>query len=91
MCIGNVDGSEFTPGQQSLDADLSSLVTGTLTSGFAFCYGGLGPVSQPPLEADNICGVDGGLFTTAGCSVTSKACKNPKNTKKTKKGKKNKP
>ena len=65
MCIGNVDGDEFTPGQPSLDADLSSLVTGSF-SGFPFCYGG--GTDPPPLAVDNICGVDdGGLFTTAGC------------------------
>ncbi|GHP08780.1 hypothetical protein PPROV_000751700 [Pycnococcus provasolii] len=81
VCIG--DKSD----QPSLDADLSSLVTGFFSEVFTdVCYGG---GTDPPLEADNICGVEpGGLFTTAGCSVTSKACKNPK---KTKKGKNNKP
>ena len=66
MCIGDVDGSEFIPGQQSLDADLSSLVTGSF-AGFSPCYGGNNP---PPnqLNATTVCGVEpNGLFTTAGC------------------------
>jgi len=70
VCIGNVDGDEFTPGQPSLDADLSSLVTGSF-SGFPFCYGG--GTDPPPLAVDNICGVDDrGLFTAIGCP--SNAC-----------------
>ena len=63
-----VDGGSVCIGddmnQPLLDADLSSLVTGVF-SGFSLCYGS---GTEPPLEADNICGVDGGLFTTAGCS-----------------------
>ncbi|XRB22508.1 Kin17_mid domain-containing protein [Pseudoscourfieldia marina] len=89
VCIGDEDGGSGFAGQPSLDADLSSLVTGTFTSGYPFCYGG---GTQPPLNATTVCGVvPDGLFTTAGCSVTSKACKNTKNTKNTKKEKKNKP
>ena len=60
VCIGDEND------QPSLDADLSSLVTGTFTSGFPFCYGG---GTQPPLEAEKVCGVvPDGLFTTEGCS-----------------------
>ncbi|XRB17221.1 hypothetical protein RI054_14g70660 [Pseudoscourfieldia marina] len=80
VCIGDENDQQF------LDADLSSLVTGFFSEFFDVCYGG---GTQPPLNATTVCGVvPDGLFTTAGCSVTSKACKNPKNTKK---GKNNKP
>ena len=59
VCIGDEND------QQSLDADLSSLVTGSFTSGIPFCYGG---GTQPPLEAEKVCGVvPDGLFTTEGC------------------------
>merc|ERR1712127_72070 len=75
LCAPNlVDGGSVCIGdendQPSLDADLSSLVTGTFAGFSDDCYG------------------RNDLFTAAGCSVTSKACKN---TKKTKKEKKNKP
>ncbi|XRB10449.1 hypothetical protein RI054_01g02620 [Pseudoscourfieldia marina] len=92
VCIGDEDGGSGFAGQPSLDAHLSSLVTGTFNGVFAFCYGS--GTNPPPnqLNATTVCGVvPDGLFTTAGCSVTSKACKNPKNTKNTKKEKKNKP
>ncbi|GHP06926.1 hypothetical protein PPROV_000567000 [Pycnococcus provasolii] len=82
VCIGDESN------QPSLDADLSSLVTGSFTGFSDDCYGGIDPPTNQ-LNATTVCGVvPDGLFTTAGCSVTSKACKN---TKKTKKGKKNKP
>ena len=93
LCAPNLeDGGDVCIGdesnQPSLDADLSSLVTGSFTGFSDDCYGGIDPPTNQ-LNATTVCGVvPDGLFTTAGCSVTSKACKN---TKKTKKGKKNKP
>ena len=72
-----VDGGSVCIGddinQPSLDADLSSLVTGSF-AGFFPCYGGTNPPTNQ-LNAEKVCGVDGGLFTTAGCP--SMACPTP--------------
>ncbi|XRA96198.1 hypothetical protein NFJ02_01g38940 [Pycnococcus provasolii] len=75
LCAPNLeDGGSVCIGddinQPSLDADLSSLVTGSLPQ-FGNCYGG----TETPLNVEKVCGVDDGLFTTAGCP--SMACPTP--------------
>ena len=58
VCIGN--------NQPDLDADLSELVTGSLSSFFSFCY-------QDSNPAPTVCGNGtDGLFSTLGCP--SNAC-----------------
>ena len=84
VCIGNKEGdpnpnpgdSEIA-GQPDLDANLKSLVTGSFSQSSG-CYGA---GTEPPLDADNICGPkkEIGLFSKDGCP--SKACKKPKNDK----------
>ncbi|XRA97200.1 hypothetical protein NFJ02_03g100760 [Pycnococcus provasolii] len=62
VCIGNESD------QQSLDADLSSLVTGTF-AGFStgICYGGTDPPTNQ-LNATKVCGKEvNGLFSDIGC------------------------
>merc|ERR1712216_640142 len=60
VCIG--DGND----QPSLDADLSSLVTGSF-AGFPPCYGQTDPFTIQ-LDAPTVCGKEGnGLFSDFGC------------------------
>ena len=74
LCAPNlVDGGSVCIGddinQPSLDADLSSLVTGSLVTGTPGdpCYGGTDPPTNQ-LNATTVCGVEpNGLFTTEGC------------------------
>ncbi|XRB17245.1 retinal pigment epithelial membrane protein [Pseudoscourfieldia marina] len=62
VCIGDQNDQQF------LDADLSSLVTGTFTSGFPFCYGGGTDPPTNQLNATTVCGKEGiGLFSDFGC------------------------
>ena len=64
MCIGKE--------QPDLDADLSSLVTGSLNRFGACLYD-----MTNRIDAATVCGVDpDGLFSTLGCP--SKACKKSK-------------
>jgi len=71
LCAPNlVDGGSVCIGddinQPSLDADLSSLVTGSF-AGFSPCYGRTDPFTNQ-LNATTVCGVEpNGLFTTEGC------------------------
>mmetsp|Transcript_5416 Transcript_5416/g.13659 ORF Transcript_5416/g.13659 Transcript_5416/m.13659 type:complete len:170 (+) Transcript_5416:3-512(+) len=65
-----VDGGSVCIGddinQPSLDADLSSLVTGSFAV-FSPCYGRTDPFTNQ-LNATTVCGVEpNGLFTTEGC------------------------
>jgi len=78
LCAPNlVDGGSVCIGdendQPSLDADLSSLVTGTF-AGFStgICYGGTDPPNDlqtlNQLNAEKVCGKEGnGLFSDFGC------------------------
>ena len=68
VCIGDESN------QPSLDADLSSLVTGSFLGVFP-CYGRTDPFTIQ-LNATTVCGVvPDGLFTIAGCP--SMACPTP--------------
>ena len=74
MCIGKEqdDDDQNIAGQPDLDADLSSLVTGSLNSFGACLYD-----MTNRIDAATVCGVDpDGLFSTLGCP--SKACKKSK-------------
>ena len=79
LCAPNlVDGGSVCIGdesnQPSLDADLSSLVTGSFAV-FSPCYGRTDPFTNQ-LNATTVCGVvPDGLFTIAGCP--SMACPTP--------------
>ena len=79
LCAPNLeDGGSVCIGddinQPSLDADLSSLVTGSF-AGFSPCYGRTDPFTNQ-LNATTVCGVvPDGLFTIAGCP--SMACPTP--------------
>ena len=63
MCIGN------NQNQPSLDADLSSLVTGSFLA-LDFCY-------QQDSNASTVCGADGGLFSSTSSRCPSNACMMP--------------
>ena len=61
VCIGDESN------QPSLDADLSSLVTGSFTGFSDDCYGGIDPPTNQ-LNATTVCGVvPDGLFSDFGC------------------------
>jgi len=71
LCAPNLeDGGDVCIGdesnQPSLDADLSSLVTGSF-AGFSPCYGRTDPHTNQ-LNAEKVCGKEGnGLFSDFGC------------------------